>query len=305
MGLLPFLAAGQTHQSKGPYQRNIQAGIHWLLGAQKPNGDLRAGSSMYSHGLASIALCECYGMTGDKRVGHAAQMALNFIMEAQDQKGGGWRYSPGDAGDTSVVGWQIMALRSGQMAYLDVNPAVFEKAKEYLKSASSGQFGGQFGYMPGTVATPTMTGVGLLCSQYLKVPKDDPGMRDGAAFLMKNMPDTAARNLYYWYYATQAMHNIPGPDWDGWNRKMRRVLIDTQTKEGCASGSWDPKGDQWGSAGGRVMTTSLSALILEVYYRYPPVYYRYPVVKTGKSVQKARAKAETERLQETGDSDEK
>jgi hypothetical protein len=280
MGLLPFLAAGQTHESKGPYRRNIQAGVYWLLGAQKPNGDLRAGSNMYSHGLASIALCECYGMTGDKRVGHAAQKALDFIVEAQDKKGGGWRYEPGQAGDTSVVGWQIMALKSGQMAYLNVNPAVFEKAKEYLKSASSGQQGstgggGLFSYMPGGGATTTMTAVGLLCSQYLKVAKNDPAMTEGTAFLMKNLPDNAARNLYYWYYATQVMHNIPGPDWDTWNRKMRRVLIDTQTKVGCASGSWDPivpVADQWGAQGGRVMMTSLAALTLEVYYRYLPLY---------------------------------
>jgi hypothetical protein len=108
-----------------------------------------------------------------------------------------------------VVGWQIMALKSGQMAYLNVNPAVFEKAKEFLKSVSSGQYGSQFAYMPGGSGTTTMTGVGLLCNQYLKTQKDDPAMIAGKDFLMKNMPDNAAQNLYYWYYATQVMHNIP------------------------------------------------------------------------------------------------
>ena len=69
------------------------------------------------------------------------------------------------------------------------------------------------------------------------------------------------------------MHNQPGPDWDAWNRKMRRRLIDTQCKDGCcATGSWDPQHDHWGSRGGRVMQTSLSALTLEVYYRYLPLY---------------------------------
>jgi hypothetical protein len=42
--------------------------------------------------------------------------------------------------------------------------------------------------------------------------------------------------------------------------------------EGCAAGSWDPKADAWGQQGGRVMQTSLAALVLEVYYRYPPCY---------------------------------
>ena len=83
---------------------------------------------MYDHGLAAIALSECYGMTGAKTLRAAAQSALNFIMESQDPKGGGWRYEPRTPGDTSVSGWQIMALKSGQMAYLAVDPAVFERA---------------------------------------------------------------------------------------------------------------------------------------------------------------------------------
>ncbi len=98
----------------------------------------------------------------------------------------------------------------------------------------------------------------------------------GTALLMNNQPDKSGRNTYYWYYATQVMHNQPGPDWDTWNRKMRRKLIETQCKDGgCAEGSWDPASpqeDAWGPDGGRLMMTGLSALTLEVYYRYLPLY---------------------------------
>ena len=92
---------------------------------------------------------------------------------------------------------------------------------------------------------------------------------------MGHLPDARSRALYYWYYATQVMHNIPGPDWDKWNRQMRRVLIDSQVKEGCAAGSWDPMRptrDPLGERGGRVLVTGLSTLTLEVYYRYLPLY---------------------------------
>ena len=71
------------------------------------------------------------------------------------------------------------------------------------------------------------------------------------------------------------MHNFADADWDAWNRKMRRALIETQVKLGCATGSWDPEkpttddGDQ---NGGRLMTTSFSTLTLEVYYRYLPLF---------------------------------
>ena len=49
---------------------------------------------MYDHGLAAIALCECYGMSNDPALRPHAQAALNFIVDAQDPKGGGWRYEP-------------------------------------------------------------------------------------------------------------------------------------------------------------------------------------------------------------------
>ena len=281
LALLPFFAAGQTHESDGPYKKTIYAGIAYLIKNQKQDGDLRMGGAMYDHGLASIVLCECYGMSGDKLVGRAAQAALNFIMEAQDPSGGGWRYEPRTPGDTSVLGWQIMALKSGQMAYLEVNPGVLDRAKGFMKSVSSGTsgslgFGGTFAYMPDSAPTPCLTAVGLLCGQYLGLQRTDPAMVQGTAMLMNNLPNVASRNLYYWYYATQVMHNQPGPDWDTWNRKIRRTLIDTQCKkDNCAAGSWDPKlpsEDTFGKTAGRVYTTGLSALTLEVYYRYLPLY---------------------------------
>jgi hypothetical protein len=280
LALLPFLGAGQTQNTRGPYMNNVRAGLYWLMHNQGSDGDLRGGYNMYAHGLATIALCEAYGMSRDKSIGAAAQRAVDFIQNAQNQKTGGWRYQPGEEGDTSVVGWQIMALKSAQMAKLNVDTAVIERAKLFLKSVSSsgseGSFaGGRFGYTPGNGATPTMTSVGLLCCQYLGMPRNDPAMVDGTAYLLANAPEPSVRNLYYWYYATQVMHNQPGPEWDTWNRKIRRILIETQATEGCAAGSWAPQTpspDPWGSRGGRLMMTSLSALTLEVYYRYLPLY---------------------------------
>ena len=285
MGLLPYLAAGQTHTSAGPFQRVISAGVYWLVSHQQPDGDLsaKAESQMYSHGLAAIALCEDYGMSRDRSVGVAAQKAINFIQAAQNTNTGGWRYHPGEEGDTSVVGWQLMAIKSAQMAGLQVNPAVMEGTKKWLRSvskgggggSSGGLGGGQFAYQPEAGPTPPMSAVGLLCSQYLHAGRQDPVIVGGVQYLMANQPEPQAHNLYYWYYATQVMHNMADKDWDTWNRKMRTILVNTQSREGCASGSWDPDKPQrnaWGGAGGRLMMTSLSALTLEVYYRYLPLY---------------------------------
>jgi hypothetical protein len=114
--------------------------------------------------------------------------------------------------------------------------------------------------------------VGLLCMQYMGTSRDDKGMRDGVEYLLKHLPNKDSKNIYYYYYATQVMHNVPGEQWESWNRKMRRVLVESQERTGCAEGSWNPEGDEWGDAGGRLMVTSLSCLTLEVYYRYLPLY---------------------------------
>lgn len=280
LGLLPFLAAGQTHQSRGPYRQTIGKGFAWMIRKMKPDGDLRDGYNMYAHGLAAIALCEGYGLSQDSHLGLAAQQSIRFIEKSQIPSTGGWHYSPYPMqpptfGDTSVVGWQLMALKSGQMAGLECNPPVFDGAKKWLKSVTKSKSGGLFSYNPTTAPNPAMTSVGLLCTQYLGAKRDDPAIQEGMQFMLRNLPDIKRREIYYWYYATQVMHNVPGPEWDTWNRQMRRVLIDTQIKEGCAAGSWDPgdpTADKHRKEGGRVMITSLSALTLEVYYRYLPLY---------------------------------
>jgi hypothetical protein len=278
MGLLPFLAAGETHMSDCLYKKNIFKGLQYLVSNQQADGNLAgrgAFSLMYTHGLATIALCEAFGMTRDSRMGASAQRAIHFIETSQDPEGGGWRYTPHQPGDTSVTGWQIMALKSAQMAGLKVDPETMRAAQSFLKSVANGPYGSEFCYLKGDPPTPTMTAVGLLGTQYLGAERTDPAIVKGAAYLLRNPPIEILPDCYYWYYATQVMHNVPGPEWDRWNRQMRRVLIETQEHNGCATGSWDPnnpKQDPWGRIGGRLMQTSLSCLTLEVYYRYLPLY---------------------------------
>lgn len=275
LALLPFLAAGQSHQSKGPYQKNVQAGLYWFTSHQKNDGDLSSGGQqqMYTHGIATLAMCEAYGLSRDRTIGEAAQRAIQFIERAQNAQSGGWRYAPGEPGDTSVFGWQFMALKSAQMAGLTVSSQTLAGARRWLKAAGNGS--GQFSYQPAGEMTPSMTAVGLLSIQHLGAARRDPFILGGQAYLMSNMPNSAQRNCYYWYYASQAMHNMLGYEWDTWNRRVRNLLIESQATKGCAAGSWSPDNptkDVWGEQGGRLMVTSLSCLTLQVYYRYSPVY---------------------------------
>ena len=271
MALLPFLGRGYTHR-EGPYKSTIEKGIAFLAQrAVAGKGKAYDGSGcLYSQGLAGIALSECYAMSQDNRLAAPTQLALNFIMAAQDPIGGGWRYSPRQPGDTSAVGWQIMALKSGNMAYLQVNPLTVKKSIDFLNSVES-QSGARYGYVDNSNPKPGRTAVGLLCRMYLGWKKDNPALQDGVAYLAKTGPTA---DLYYDYYATQIMHHMEGEVWISWNKRMKDVLLKAQSNKDHEAGSWH-EGFHKGhgpEAAGRLYSTSLATMILEVYYRHLPIY---------------------------------
>lgn len=270
-GLLPLLGAGKTHKrtKDNDFDKPVEKGLLYLIRRQdRKTGNF--GGGMYAHGLATIAMCEAYGLTQDPALRKPAQMAVNYIVRAQ-HSGGGWRYSPGQAGDTSVVGWQVMALKSAQMSGLDVPEVTMRKAQAYLNSCEDSTKG--YGYT-GPGPSPTMTAVGLLCRQYLQSwgPQNLSLIKGVDNHIKTNPP--GQKNIYYYYYATQVMHHFGGSAWKQWNDKMRDYLVKTQDTTGPNNGSWNSAGDPHAGSGGRLMSTSLSLLTLEVYYRHLPLYYR-------------------------------
>ena len=274
LALLPFLAAGSTHVD-GEYAKVVAAGLQWLIDHQKPDGELLGPGDrqkMYSQGIAAIALCEAYGMTQDSNFREPAQRALQYIVDAQNKKTGGWRYNPGEAGDTSVVGWQMMALKSGEMAGLEVPVATHDGIRRWLKSVEGNKpVGGQFGYTNRSVS-PAMSAEGLLCLQFLGTSRNDPSMRAGADYLLTQLPDVKqGRTSYYWYYGTQVMYHMQGGYWQEWNAALRDMVVETQLKDGHMAGTWNPV-DGWEKRGGRLYSTSMKLLLLEVYYRHLPLY---------------------------------
>jgi len=268
LAILPFLGAGHTHL-EGDYRETVRRGLYYLTTralVTRHGVDLQDGT-MYGQGLAAIALCEAYGMTQDRNLRGLAQQAIDFICFAQDSRGGGWRYTPGEPGDTTVTGWQLMALKSAQMAGLHVPTPNIALVHRFLNSVQSDD-GAQYGYL-----TPqprqTTTAIGLLCRMYTGWRFDHPGLRRGVALLSKWGP--SEDNMYYNYYATQVMFHAGGSEWERWNRKMRDYLIATQATHGHEAGSWHFSGGR-GDVGGRLYNTAMAVMTLEVYYRYQPLY---------------------------------
>jgi hypothetical protein len=277
-GLLPLLGDGHTHLA-GEHQDAVRRGVRWLVANQKPDGELNVRAAyptrMYAHAVATIALCEAYGMTKDAALREPAQRAIAFIVQSQHQQLGGWRYDPKNESDTSVLGWQVMALKSGQMAALDVPSRTFELVGQYLgRVEGKGNEFGQFRYRPNEQFTPAMAAEGLLCVQYLGAGRDDPRLTAGVKYLLSHLPQKGGDTSYYWYYGTQVLYHLQGEPWKQWNAALRDMLVATQLKDGHLAGTWDPK-DQWEQRGGRLYATSLRLLMLEVYYRHLPLYRVY------------------------------
>ena len=310
MALLAFQGAGYNHR-EFKYARQIDHAIQWLIENQSDDGGLYVQSDnksdnacrLYSHGIAALALTEAYGMTQDTRLKEPAQKALDYIIATQDPRKGGWRYfdEPGKkSADTSVSGWMMMALQSGRLAGLKVDDGVFDGVADWLDVAADPENESLYRYNPyardskgvsriqGRKPTPSMTAVGLLMRIYSGWDQQDPRLIAGAEYLLETqLPNDSTpiqRDTYYWYYATQVMKYVDGPQWNKWNNKLRPLLLRSQEKSGDLAGSWhpyQPVPDRWGAFGGRIYVTAMNLLSLEVRHRMLPLYRQntQPVIK--------------------------
>ena len=216
-------------------------------------------------------------MTRDPAYEVPARRAIAHCLATQAPNGG-WRYDPGQHGDLSVTGWFMMALKSGQMAGLDVPSKTFARIDQFL-DALAVDGGSRYGYIRHAGSdkieqiSPAVSAEGLLCRQYLGWTPREPRLVAGLELLVARPPDFAGdRDFYAWYYITQVAHHAGGPAWERWNAALREALPSAQLKTGPNKGSWDPGGDRWATAGGRLYATCLCTFMLEVYYRHLPLY---------------------------------
>jgi len=274
LALLAYLGAGHTHL-KGPYRENVRRGLVYLMSMQAKDGNIGGHATgyarMYCHAMATFAMSEAYAMTRDERLEPWVRRAIEFSVVAQDPKEGGYRYRPGEAGDTSQIGWQLMALKSAALAGIEMPLSTRNGIIRYLRSASSGKHGGLASYRPNERVTRPMTAEAMVCWQFLGIPREHPACDEAGDYLSSELPGEGEKNLYYWYYGTLAMYQLQGDYWERWDRALKDTLLPDQRRDGPLAGSWDPN-SVWGGYGGRVYSTAMAALSLEVYYRFLPLY---------------------------------
>ncbi len=300
LAVLAFQAGGYYYFNDTPYSAAVRKALDWIVDHQKDDGAL-VGSLpvsgpggyhqyyMYEHGMATFALGDACAAAlalhepPPPRTMQSLRKAVKFIEQNQ-HRDGGWRYGGGpwakklsDPSDTSVTGWQVLALASAREAGVApsdrclANVKKFFQARQIEKKAGNGRTG----YVNNrAVETEATTGVGMLARQFLFDEPDAPLVQDAARYLAKfaerrwpKVGPPKKPDYYLWYNCTLAMFRAGGEAWRRWNDCIRDAVIGLQERNGCQRGSWPPI-DRWSDRGGRIYSTALAVLTLEVYYRY-------------------------------------
>ena len=295
LAILAFLGAGHHHY-EGQYSGTVASGLRYLIAQQKASGDLSGHDQngrdevvrfarMYSHGMAALALAEAYAITKDPALLPVVQRAADYSLRAMNPTTGGWRYEfpTNDPGDTSQFGWQAMFLKSaGGSDAIALDDYRRRLMFRFLDSVATGRDGGLASYRPrssnGAMEPPTvsMTAEAMASRLLLGVPTSVASQREAQRMILSQLPGERDDNFYYWYYATLAMFQMRGvgdddASWIRWNNAMKSKFTTSQVTTGPERGSWNPT-CIWGPYGGRIYTTTLACLSLEVYYRYLPIY---------------------------------
>lgn len=298
LAVLAFQAGGHFDFNDAVYSNCVRHGLDWLAAHQRPDGcfiDRDHGTpwcNMYEHGIATFALADSCEMAASlerkplDRYQQATQRAVLFIHYTQHGDGG-WRYTENRNGvsDVSVSGWQVLALKAARRAGVsEVSEDCVARMEAFFKSCEDKKSGRTF-YQPGhNLPSDAPTAIGMLVQQFILERPDSPLVVSGANYLAdeaessfkfarkrpRRLRFAAAPGDYYTFYnGTLAMFQAGGQPWKRWNDVVRDELVDRQCGEedGCRRGSWDPIG-QWSPEGGRVYSTALAVLTLEVYYRY-------------------------------------
>ena len=277
LSILAFLGAGYTHE-EGQYSDNVDRALRWLVSQQRQDGNLGHGAghfaAMYCHGIATYAIAEAYGMQNDPTSNTMLRdplvRAVRYILQNQNPDGG-WRYIKGQKSDISMFGWQLMALKSAEIAGVSIPSDAKTKMVGFLRQRSLGDHGGLASYRDDESPTASMTAEALFCKQMLGMRRDNAASQEAAEYILTRLPRRSQFNEYYWYYGTVAMYQYGGASWQTWNEAIRDILISEQVSTGQFAGSWEPV-SPWAKYGGRIYATALSTLCLEVYYRFLPLY---------------------------------
>ena len=269
LGMMAFMVKGYFPGS-GPHAEELDRAKDFLMKTAKASRDGYLGTTMYEHGLATLAFSEIWGMTrgenDDREIQNILELAVDVILRSQAVNGS-WTYQPiPNSGDTSISVMQLKALASAKQAGIMVPDENIMRGIKFLRACHT-QAGG-FSYTDKSSGKSSMA---LACagSYALQVSgqRESEEVANGIRH-MKEFPDEVFDNAPYYfymhYYGIHAMVQNSDENYGEWYPKIREGLLKRQMKDG----SWD------GARGGVAMGTAIAVIILGTPHRYIPIYQR-------------------------------
>jgi len=165
----------------------------------------------------------------------------------------------------AATGWQLLALKSAHMAYLNVPGKTVASAKKFLEDVQLDE-GRAFPGGDGR-REHQATAIGLYSRGLLGAKRDDPAIVAGLAAVGRGGPQQ--HDVVANYFAHQLHRSCLGESWKPWNEAMVKQLLDSQSHDGEHSGSWHDAEGTSAARGGRLLQTAINTMILEVSRRGP------------------------------------
>lgn len=266
--LLAFLSQGNI-PGQGLYGPEVTKGTRFLLSTVRDDGYLvgTSGGNMYCHGMATLALAQLWGMTGDNEIKPVLTKAVNLIVKSQNAEGG-WRYNPTPTGaDISVTIMQVMALRAAKNAGMNVPDQTMKDAIKYIESCYVKERGG-FAYQPRSRSPGFARTAAGCCSLMLAGQYNAKQLPDAIKYLKEHM-DGRTHYFYGHYYACHVMHQVGGKEWEEYYAKMCKYLREKQSSDG----SWSENALDSNHVG-PIYQTAISVIVLSVPAHYLPIFQR-------------------------------
>lgn len=283
LGLLAFLAQGETHQS-GDHKAQVRDAAKFIRSLRNEDGCLgvRGAERWFeAHVAATAAFVDLHGLSQSKLFRETAEMGLRFAASRRRDDGG---WSPGDGDSTSEATAQVAGLlRGAELAGLPVDTDARRSALDYVKRATDPKTHALRPAAPGPGEKPAASGPedpGLTALSALTriwaadddaAARKDPVVPKVADRLAKSPPSAGttadAPGLVAWERQAALFEQTQGASHTAWCKELRAVLRGLQRMDGCAKGSWDVLGPGLGD-GGRLAATSSAILALSAPYRF-------------------------------------
>jgi tetratricopeptide (TPR) repeat protein len=286
LAILAFLGSGHSHLSTENYDtkpvgETVKKALQWMIAQQKADGSFGDPSSEHfleDHAISTLAMSEAYGSTASYELNKIpaeqflrgpAQKAVDFLVAHRVPDKGWPAKAKKDNPDPIASGWALFALKSAMLSELKVPADAVRQGLEWMIGTT----------LKARPASRDMAGIfGVAVASFLGNKPDGELLLEVLSPISEALASQEAegRDALFAYVSAVALRlGDNAVLWQSWRDRTKTTLVRgarfDDEGNACPAGSWDALGPIDGSRG-RVITTALNIMTLEIIYRYANVF---------------------------------